>query len=98
MNKFELEKFKKRIKEDLDNLGLNDVALVIEKLRICNYSPHLSICWIKDGSFVENIYDDYVTDEFKNYQIFELDSILRFLGNKIVYYSNGEVTIKEKEK
>ena len=92
MEKFELEKFKKRIKEDLDALGLNDIFLVIQDL---GDSPLLSIFWIKDGSLVKNIFDN-ATDAFKIYQIMELASILDFLGDKkVIYYSNGEVSIKD---
>lgn len=90
-----MKKFEKRIKEDLDDLGLSDVALVIEAVYPHNV-PLLSISRIKDGSLVDTPMN-YATDEFKLYQIYELDYMLRFLGNKIVYYSNGEVTIKENE-
>lgn len=90
-----MKKFEKRIKEDLDDLGLTDVALLIESI-----DPHwpalLSFRWIKDGSLVDTPMN-YATDDFKLYQIYELDYMLRFLGDKIVYYSKGEVTIKEKE-
>ncbi len=91
MKEFELEKFKKRIKENLDDLRLNDIFLVIQDL---GDLPLLSIFWIKDGSLVKNIFDN-ATDAFKIYQIMELASILDFLGDKIVYYSNGEVSIKD---
>lgn len=90
-----MKKFEKRIKEDLDDLGLTDVALLIETIYPHNY-PLLSIRWINDGSLVERPFN-YATDDFKIYQIYELDNMLRFLGDKIVYYSKGEVTIKEKE-
>ena len=94
MKNFELEKFKKRIKEDLDDLSFNDVFLVIEDL---GQSPLLSIRWIKDGSLVEKPFDN-ATDAFKIYQMVELTSILDFLGDKtVIYYSNGEVSIKKDE-
>ena len=90
-----MKKFEKRIKEDLDDLGFNDIFLVIETIPPQKKSL-LSIRWIKDGSLVENPFD-HATDEFKIYQMVELDNILRFLGDKIIVYSNNEVTIKEKK-
>lgn len=90
-----MKKFEKRIKEDLDDLGLTDVVLVIETIPP-NKESLLSIRWIKDGSLVENTFD-HATDEFKIYQMVELDNMLRFLGDKIIVYSNNEVTIKEKK-
>jgi len=90
-----MKKFEKRIKEDLDDLGLTDVVLVIETIPP-NKESLLSIRWIKDGSLVENTFD-HATDEFKIYQMVELDNILRFLEDKIIVYSNNEVTIKEKK-
>lgn len=96
MKEFELEKFKKRIKENLDDLGFNDIFLVIETLPQHNL-PLLSIRWIKDGTLVKNTFDN-ATDDFQIYQIVELDSMIRFLGDKtVIYYSNGEVSIKKEE-